>query len=169
LRSGVPASIVDRIAASIATGNSRPVITNVRESIDQSIAEPRFFMQVLATFAALGVLLAAIGLFGVISYSVSQRTREIGVRMTLGATRGSIASLVVGDGLRLAIIGITLGLAGASAATRLIQSLLYGVSRFDPLSFALGALLLLVVAAVACAVPMWRATAVDPVIAVRAE
>jgi ABC-type antimicrobial peptide transport system permease subunit len=89
--------------------------------------------------------------------------------MTLGATRASIARLVVGDGLRLALIGIGLGLLGATAATRLIQNLLYGVSRLDALSFALGAAVLLVVAVVACAVPMWRATAVDPVVAVRAD
>jgi putative ABC transport system permease protein len=169
LRSGVPPSAVDRLAAAIAPGSSRPVIMNVRESIDKSMAEPRFFMQVLATFAALGVLLAAIGLFGVISYTVGQRTREIGIRMTLGATRTSIARLVISDGLRLAVIGIALGLLGATAATRLIQSSLYGVSRLDPLSFALGAVVLLFVAVGACAAPMWRATAVDPVIAVRAD
>jgi putative ABC transport system permease protein len=169
LRAEYGAPPVNRIAASIAPDVPRPVITNVRESIDESMAGPRFIMQVLATFAALGVLLAAIGLFGVISYSVGQRTREIGVRMTLGATRTSIARLVVGDGLRLAMIGIVLGLLGATAATRLIQSLLYGVSRLDPVSFALGAALLLVVAVVACAAPMWRATAIDPVVAVRAE
>jgi putative ABC transport system permease protein len=169
LRTDASGAVMNRIAASIAPDARRPVITNVRESIDESMASPRFIMQVLATFAALGVLLAAIGLFGVISYGVAQRTREIGVRMTLGATRASIARLVVGDGLRLAIIGIVLGLLGATAATRLIQSLLYGVSRLDALSFALGAVLLLVVAVVACAIPMWRATGVDPVVAVRAE
>jgi putative ABC transport system permease protein len=169
LRAGDDAALVKRIASSLSGDDTRPVITNVRESINESMAEPRFIMQVLATFAVLGVLLAAIGLFGVISYSVGQRTREIGVRITLGATRASIARLVVGDGLRLATIGVVLGLFGATAATRLIQTLLYGVSRFDPLAFVSGALLLLVVAAVACAVPMWRATAVDPVVAVRAE
>ena len=169
LRPGVPASTVDRIPPSITSGGARPVVTNVRETIDESMAEPRFMMQVLATFAALGVVLAAIGLFGVISYSVAQRTREIGVRMTLGASRASIAQLVVWDGLRLAIVGIVLGLLGATVATRLIQSALYGVSRLDPVSFVLGATLLLVVALIACAVPMLRATAVDPLVAVRAD
>jgi putative ABC transport system permease protein len=169
LRAGDDAALVKRIASSLSSDNTRPVITNVRESINESMAEPRFIMQVLVTFAVLGVLLAAIGLFGVISYSVGQRTREIGVRMTLGATRTSIARLVVGDGVRLALIGIAVGLGGATAATRLIVSLLYGVSRFDPLSFALGAALLLVVAVIACVVPMWRATAVDPVVAVRSD
>ena len=169
LRADQPESRIAQIAGSVAPGSPRPVITNVRESIEASMAAPRFLMQVLATFAGLGVLLAAIGLFGVISYSVAQRTREIGVRMTLGASRASIARLVVGDGLRLALIGIVLGLLGATAATRLIQSVLYGVSRLDPVSFALGAALLLAVAAVACAVPMCRATGVDPLVAVRAE
>jgi ABC-type antimicrobial peptide transport system permease subunit len=162
-------ALLRQFAATVVPGAPRPVIANVRESIDESMAGPRFTMRVVTTFAAVGVLLAAIGLFGVISYSVGQRTREIGVRMTLGATRASIARLVVGDGLRLAIIGIALGLLGATAATRLIQSLLYGVSRLDPISFTLGAALLLVVAVVACALPMWRATAVDPVVAVRAD
>jgi len=169
LKADRPTALLRQFAASVEPGTPKPVIANVRESIDQSMAEPKFTMRVLTTFAALGILLAAIGLFGVISYSVGQRTREIGVRMTLGATRTSIARLVLGDGVRLAVIGIVLGLVGATVATRLIGSLLYGVSRFDPISFTLGAVLLLVVAIVACAVPTWRATAVDPVIAVRAE
>jgi len=126
-------------------------------------------MRIMTIVAALGVVLAAIGLFGVISYTVSQRTREIGVRMTLGATRASIARLVVGEGVRLAVIGIVAGLAGALGGTRLIQGLLYGVPRIDPFAFGAGALVLLGVAVVACVVPMWRATGVDPVIAVRAE
>jgi hypothetical protein len=145
------------------------VIENVREKIDRSMAEPRFTMRVLAAFALLGVLLAAIGLFGVISYNVSQRTREIGVRMTLGATRASIARLVVGDGIRLALIGTIVGLLGAVVATRLIRGLLYGIPPLDPFSFGLGALLLLVISVIACTAPMIRATGVDPVIAVRAE
>lgn len=148
---------------------SKPSIENVRETLDESMAGPRFTMRVLVVFAALGVLLAAIGLFGVISYNVGQRTREIGVRMTLGATRGSIARLVVGDGVRLALLGIAVGLLGAVAATRLIQNLLYGVPRLDPFAFGLGATLLLVVSAAACVVPMLRATGVDPAIAVRSE
>jgi putative ABC transport system permease protein len=115
------------------------------------------------------VVLAAIGLFGVISYTVSQRTREIGVRMTLGASRGSIARLVVGDGLRLTVAGIIVGLVGAAMGTRLVQGMLYGVSSLDPFAFGTGAVMLLAVAVVACVVPMWRATAVDPVVAVRAE
>ena len=158
-----------RFAASVQPSGTKPVIASVRQQIDISAAEPRFAMRIMTIFAALGVLLAAVGLFGVVSYTVSQRTREIGVRMTLGATRAGIARLVVGDGVRLVVIGIAVGLGGAVAATRLIQSLLFGVSRVDPFAFGAGAVLLLAVALVACVVPMWRATAVDPVIAVRSE
>lgn len=167
-----PAASAARLASfakSVAPPGSESSIDNVRERIDQSLAQPRFLMGVLATFAALGVVLAAVGLFGVISYTVGQRTREIGVRMALGASRGAVARLVVGDGVRLAIAGIVIGLAGAVAATRLIENLLYGVSRFDPFSFVAGAVLLLAVAVVACVVPMLRATGVDPAIAVRAD
>jgi predicted permease len=158
-----------QIARSVRPGGPPPAVLNVRDALDASLAEPRFLMRILAAFALLGVLLAAIGLFGVISYSVSQRTREIGVRMALGGTRASIARLVIGDGIRLASIGIVVGLAGALVATRLVQSVLYGVSRFDPIAFAGGALLLLAVAAVACVAPTWRATTIDPALAVRAE
>ena len=158
-----------RIAASARPADPPPSVLRVREAIDASLAEPRFTMRVLAAFAVLGVVLAAIGLFGVISYSVGQRTREIGVRMALGATRASIAQLVVGDGIRLASIGIVVGLAGALVATRLVQTVLYGVSRFDPIAFAGGAVLLLIVAAVACVAPMLRATTIDPALAVRAD
>jgi putative ABC transport system permease protein len=160
---------LQQFAASIQQGGSPPLIENVREDLDRTMAEPRFTMRVLATFAGLGVLLAAIGLFGLISYTVTQRTSEIGVRMALGATRGSIARLIVGDGIRLSLAGIGLGLLGAIAVTRLIQSLLYGVSHIDPFSFGVGALLLLAVSVIACVVPVLHATSVDPALAVRGE
>ena len=163
------AARLGQIAESIRRGGPPPTVLDVREQIDASLVEPRYIMRVLGAFAVLGVILAAIGLFGVISYSVGQRTREIGVRMALGATRASIAQLVVGDGVRLAAAGVVVGLAAALLATRLVQSVLYGVSRFDPVAFAAGAVLLLVVAAVACVAPMLRATAIDPALAIRAE
>src|SRR4051812_23086616 len=158
-----------RFAESMQPSGTKPVIANVRQRIDDSAAEPRFAMRIMTMFAALGVVLAAIGLYGVISYTVGQRTREIGVRMTLGASRSSIARLVVGECVRLAVIGIGIGLAGALAGTRLIQGLLYGVPRVDPFAFSAGAAALLAVAIIACVVPTWRATRVDPVVAVRAE
>jgi predicted permease len=166
--SGAAASMM-QLALPLPANQAPPVVQSVGAQIDQSMARPRFVMRILVTFAGVAVLLAAIGLFGVISYSVSQRTREIGVRMTLGATRRSIARLVVGDGVRLALAGIVIGLAGAVAATRLIQNSLYGLSRLDPFSFAAGAVVLLAVTVVACVVPMMKATSVDPAIAVRAE
>jgi putative ABC transport system permease protein len=164
-----PTSALRQLASVMASAGSIPAITNVEQALNESIAEPRFSMMVLTTFAGLAVVLAAIGLYGVISYTVAQRTREIGIRMTLGATRSAIARLVVADGLRLAIAGVVLGLLGAALATRLIQTALYGVQREDPWSFAAGAVLLIGVSAMACLIPTLRATAVDPVIAVRAE
>jgi predicted permease len=160
---------VREFAASVQHGSSEVTIESVRDAIDESMAEPRFLMRILTTFAVLGIVLAAIGLFGVVAYDVGQRTREIGVRMTLGATRGDIAQLVVGNAIRRALLGIGFGLLGAVEATRLIQSLLYGVSRLDPLSFGLGATVLLAAAVLACVVPMLRATSVEPVIAMRSE
>jgi predicted permease len=161
--------LLRQLATSVAANDMNVKITNVKERLDQSTADPQFVMLILAIFAALGVVLASVGLFGVISYTVGQRTREIGIRMTLGATRAVIARLVVGDGLRLVVVGIVLGLAGATLATRLVQSMLYGVSRFDAMSFALAAAGVLAMSLIACAVPMLRATSVDAAITLRAE
>jgi predicted permease len=158
-----------RLAAELATGAPPPPVTSLQEFLNDSIAEPRFAMVVLGTFAAVAVLLAGVGLYGVISYSVTQRTREIGIRMTLGATHRSIAGLVIADGLRLSSAGILLGVVGAAGASRLVQVAIYGVGRSDPVSFAVGSAGLLAVSLVACAVPVMRATAVDPAVAVRAE
>jgi putative ABC transport system permease protein len=158
--------LLSQFAESIRPGTT---ITNVRQEIMRAVAEPRFTMLIMILFAGLGVVLAAIGLFGVVSYSVGQRTREIGVRMTLGATRRSIARLVIGEGVRLSAAGIVIGLLGAAGATRLLQAVRYGVSPIDPFSFGVGALLLLATSVAACVLPMMRATAVDPAIAVRAE
>jgi predicted permease len=158
-----------RSGVSDSLAATRVAVTDVEGEIEKSLAEPRFLTSILVALALLGMVLAAVGLFGVISYAVGQRTREIGVRMTLGATRGSIARLVVGDGMRLAIVGIAIGLVGAAMATRVIERALYGLPRLDPLAFAGGASLLLVVSAVACLVPTVRAAAIDPALAVRAE
>jgi hypothetical protein len=158
-----------KIAAGTGGDGPPATIVNVHEVIDATLMEPRYVMRVLVVLALLGVVLAAIGLFGVISYSVGQRTREIGVRMALGATRPSIAYLVVGDGVRLAAVGVVAGLAGSLVMTRLVQSVVHGVSRFDPVAFAGGALLLLLIAVIACVAPTLRATAIDPALAVRAD
>jgi putative ABC transport system permease protein len=146
-----------------------PAITNVEDAMAQSISGPRFTMLLLAAFTVLALVLAAVGLYGVLAYAVAQRTREIGIRVALGATRQAVARAVVGQGARLALVGILFGLAGSFWATKLIEKMLYGVSRSDPISFAAGALLLFGTAMLACFVPMRRAVGVDPLIAMRAE
>ena len=144
-------------------------VESIEETIRLSMAEPRFTMGVLVAFAGVAVLLAAVGLFGVISYSVKERTREIGVRMALGATRGGVARLVIGEGMRLAFLGLSLGLLGAVFASGLLDKMLYGVPQLDPFAFGAGALLLVMISGTACAIPMLQATSIDPIVATRAE
>ena len=146
-----------------------PSVTNVEDALIESIAGPRFTMLLLAVFTVLALVLAAVGLYGVLAYAVAQRTREIGIRIALGATRRAIARAIVGQGAFLAVCGIVIGLGGAYWATKFIDKMLYGVPRGDPYSFAAGALLLFATAMAACLVPMRRAVAVDPLIAMRAE
>ena len=126
-------------------------------------------MIVLGIFAVMALVLAAVGIYGVLSYTVAQRTRELGIRMALGAEPKSVMRLVVGQAMTPALIGVGLGLAGAWGATRLMSSLLFGVSATDPITFIAVALFLLAVAAAASWVPARRATKVDPLIALRAE
>src|SRR6185436_17185404 len=135
----------------------------------QWFTAPRFYLTLLGAFAGVAVLLAAIGVYGVISYSVERRRHEIGVRMALGASRGEAFGLVVRQGMRLAIIGAAIGLAGALLATRWLRSLLFGVSASDPVTFVAVVLVLGVIALVACTIPARRAARVDPATALRAE
>jgi predicted permease len=147
-------------------------LANIKPLADifsDSMTESRFSMLLLAAFGALALLLAMIGMYGVISYSVAQRTQEIGIRMALGAQRRSVFQMVIGQGARLASLGIALGLAASLAVTRLINSFLYGVQPTDPLTFVAVALLLTLVALFACYVPARRATRVDPLVALRYE
>ncbi len=134
-----------------------------------STASTSYTMILLGISASVALLLGAIGIYGVISYIVSQRTREIGVRMALGAGRGDVNRMVVGQGFRLALVGVALGVVGALMATRLMTSLLFGVSSHDPLTFAVTAIFLLVVAVVASFIPAWRASLLNPVKALHYE
>jgi ABC-type antimicrobial peptide transport system permease subunit len=129
----------------------------------------RLVTSLLSSFAGVALLLAAIGIYGVIAFSVGQRTREFGIRMSLGARRLDVMNLVVGKGLLLAAAGIAVGLVGAFALTRVLSSLLYGVNATDPVTFAAVTGLLAGVAIAASFMPAWRATRVDPVIALRCE
>ncbi len=137
--------------------------------ISASIGERRFQLFLLTVFGAVALGLAALGIYGVISYSVERRSREIGLRMALGAQASQVLRMVVGGGLRLALLGVALGLLGALALTRVLQAALYRVSAADPLTFAAVSLLLLVVATLAAWVPARRATLMDPMAPLRAE
>jgi putative ABC transport system permease protein len=137
--------------------------------IDRSTGPRRFNMYLLLAFAVVSLALAAIGLFGVMAYLVSQRTREIGVRLALGATRGEVFRMVLGRGLTLALIGATIGVSAALGLTRVMETLLFSISRTDPLTFVAMPAALIVVAGVACYVPARRAMKVDPVVMLRAE
>ncbi|HEY6401984.1 MAG TPA: FtsX-like permease family protein, partial [Blastocatellia bacterium] len=139
------------------------------EYISDSVAQPRFNSALLAVFAGVALLLTAVGLYGVIAYSVTQRTQEIGIRMALGARPSDALRLIIGRGMALALIGVALGLGGALAAARLIRGLLFDIGPTDPLTFALVAALITLIALLACYIPARRATKVDPMVALRCE
>ncbi len=153
---------VDR---TVALGNVR----TMEDTIARTLLKRKFTMTLLTIFAGIAVALASIGLYGVMSYSVSQRTREIGIRMALGAQRADVLRLVVRQGMLLTIVGVGLGLAGSLGLTRLISSLLFGVSATDVTTFGAVSMLLLVIALLACWLPARRASGVDPMVALRAE
>jgi len=139
------------------------------ELLAESVGDPRFRTMLLLTFAGVALLLAAVGIYGVLVYSVSQRTRELGVRLALGAQSVDVAKLVIGEGLTLALAGIGIGLIAALALTRVMTSLLFGVTATDPRTFAAVSLLLVAVALLACWIPARRAMRVDPLISLRAD
>jgi len=141
----------------------------MEEVIERSLADRKLTLTFFLLFAGVALALAVSGLYGVIYYLVTQRTREIGIRVALGADKGRVVRLVLGQGAWLAGAGIAVGLAGALALSRLLGSLLYGVSARDPVTFTSVPIVLALVALVATLVPAWRATRVDPVIALRSD
>jgi putative ABC transport system permease protein len=167
-----PSSLTSSVRDQIAALNKDQAVFNVRtmeEIVGHSVAPRRFSMMLLSVFALFALALASIGIYGVMSFAVAQRTREIGLRMTLGAQRWNVLRLVIGDGMKLTLAGVLLGVVAAFALTRTIKSLLFGVSATDPVTFISIALLLLLVALLACWFPARRATKVDPMIALRYE
>ena len=141
----------------------------IRARLSEAIARQRFSMLLVGIFAALALVLAAVGIYGVMSYSVAQRTHKIGIRMALGARQADVLKMTVNQGLKLVSIGMMLGLAAAFLLTRLLASLLFGISSTDPITFLGISLVLLAVAILASYLPALRATKVDPIIASRAQ
>ena len=169
---GPPAPFVSGVRAQVQSLDPNLAITNVQtitEIMDQGLWAPRVGAALLTIFGGLALILAAIGVYGVLSYSVTQQTHEIGIRMAMGAERSDVLRLVVGQGLRLAGAGLVLGILIALVVMRQLASLLFGVSAYDPLTFGEVALLLLVVALLACYLPARRATRVDPLVSLRYE
>ena len=170
--SGRPEAMISSVRSQVQQLDSNLALTNVQtigELLSQGLWAPRMGAALLAVFGGLALVLAIIGVYGVLSYSVNQQTREIGIRMAMGAQPGRVLQLVVGQGMRLAGAGLLLGLLVAFAAMRLLESLLFGVSSHDPLTFGAVSLVLALAAVLACYIPARRATKVDPIIALRYE
>jgi ABC-type antimicrobial peptide transport system permease subunit len=139
------------------------------DAVADSLARPRFLSLLLGAFSVISLAMAAVGIYGVMSYSVSRRTQEIGVRVALGARSSDVLMMVLGQGAKLAAVGVGIGLAGAFALTRVMSTLLFDVSVTDPATFAAVVALITVIALLACYIPARRATKVDPMIALRYE
>ncbi len=169
---GAPLAIAAAVREQVWALDRNIPVTHL-QTMDQvfgaSVAQPRFSMLVVGLFAALALVLASVGIYGVMAYSVSRRAHEIGVRMALGARTGQVLQLVLKEGMTLTLVGIAIGLFGAFALTRLMATLLFGVSAKDPITFISVAALLAAVALVACYIPARRATKVDPLVALRYE
>ncbi|HMO66778.1 MAG TPA: FtsX-like permease family protein, partial [Verrucomicrobiota bacterium] len=173
VRTGLePAGTVALLREAVKSLDANVPVFGVRtlaQQKDGSLALQRMAATLLGGFGVLALLLAALGIYGVLAYSVSRRTREIGVRMALGAQLGDVLRLVVGQGLGLAAVGMGIGLAGAFGATRLLRSFLHGVQPLDPVTFAGVLVLLAAVVLAACWLPGRRAARVDPLVALRTE
>jgi putative ABC transport system permease protein len=167
-----PQNLVASITREIHTLDKDVPVTEVAtltEILAREVSPKRFTAGLLSLFAGIALTLAAIGVYGVTSYTVAQRTHEVGIRMAIGAQKSDVLKLFMGEGLKLVLTGLAIGLAGAFALTRLLGSLLFEVSTTDPLTFTMVGLVLLVIVLLACYIPARRATKVDPLVALRYE
>jgi predicted permease len=155
----------EKVVSSAVLYDVRPM----EEIVARSISTQRLTMFLLSIFSALALILSAVGIYGVISYLTSQRTKEIGVRVALGASRRDVLRMVLGNGMKITLVGVAIGIAAAFGLTRLITTLIYGVDASDPITFASVAILLSGVALLACYIPACRAMRVDPIVALRYE
>jgi putative ABC transport system permease protein len=172
VRTATPASVVEGVRTEIRrAAPDLPIASalTMDEAVSASVASPRFRMWLLALFAASATLIATCGLYGVMAYAVTQRRREIGVRMALGATRRDVLGLVLARALRIVVAGLIVGVAGAAGVTRVLRTFLFGVTPTDPIVFTIVTLLLLAVGLLAAWLPARRATRIDPLSALRAE
>jgi ABC-type antimicrobial peptide transport system permease subunit len=170
--STAPTSLTSAVVAQIHSLDPQLAVANIRtmdQEMASSVAAPKFNTFVLGLFAFLALFLAAIGIYGVLAYAVAQQSHEIGIRMALGAQRRDVMRLVLVRGARLALAGTAIGLLASFGLTRLMSSLLYGISASDPLTFAAVAIVLVAVALLACYIPAHRAMRVDPLVALRYE
>ena len=170
--SGDPAALVKQVRAIVAQADNNLPLFDVRtqsQQIDQALYQERLMSRLSSFFACLALILACIGLYGLLSYEVARRTRELGIRMALGAQRREVLGLVVRRGLLLALAGAVIGTGAAMAVTRLMSAMLYNVRPYDPATFAGGCTLLVLVALVACSIPARRAMCIDPMVALREE
>jgi putative ABC transport system permease protein len=169
---GSPSSVIDGLRSIVHRFEPTAAIDNVatmQQLVSNSVSQPRFYTVLLAVFAGIAVLLAAIGVYGVVAYSVTQRTREIGIRMALGSRQSDVLLLVVREGLTLAGIGIMFGIGAGVVVTRYLDRLLFGIKPFDPITFiAVAGLFIFITAAAAC-IPAWRASKVDPLVSLRSQ
>jgi putative ABC transport system permease protein len=156
----------------VRTVNSRVPVTSIaslEQIVANSVWQPRFNLIVIGLFAGLALALAAVGIYGVIAYAVKQRTQEIGIRMALGAHQGDVLRLVIGQGMKLALAGVAIGLCGALALARVLAKLLFQVKPTDPLTLLCVVLVLTAVSFLACYLPARRASRIDPMVALRHE